>query len=1121
MGRADTPMKYRLGIDLGTGSLGWAVLELNAEGEPFRIERLGSRIFGTGRKPKDNSSLAADRRQARSVRRRHDRYLQRRNRLLTELTASDLFPIDLAARAALKKLQPFQLRAEGLERALTPHEFGRALYHLQQRRGFKSNRKADKGLSDSGAMKQAIARTRELIPGGQTVGSFLWGEIRAGRGARARHEGDGAKRQYDFYVDREMVNVEFAALWEAQLPHHPALLTESARDNIHHAIFDQRPLKPVDPGKCRYEEGERRAPNALVTTQLFRLWSEVNSLRVRDARNLHLDPKPLTREQRDEAIAFLKGAPRRTLPEIRKHLFGVAPGLKFTHEQGERAHFKGDEVSAALSNSNAFEDGWWDLSLDQQDDIARGVDDLGTAVKRDQGGQLSEWTDDLMMNWLASEHGLDAARARYVTNLSLPQGFGHHSTVAMRKILWHLTNGWDTVNDKALTYSEAVDAIAAEATVRGDASEARRYRSHSERHTGELFDRLPYYGRVLSHYTQEVARTQDDFVRRALNPDEAEYGRIANPTVHIGLNQVRIVVNALVARYGAPHEIHVELARELGQSEKARDESSRVRAENERRNGILDKELTEVFGRPATRANREKLRLFKDLGALNHTCVYTGKPVTAANLFTKEFEVDHILPFQHTLDDSYGNKMLIHHSANAFKSGRSPFDAYGDSPEWPVIVERASKIRRVDLGVAHACVYGKDEGRRACQDPTGRSSVNRFGEGAMERYSNGDQDFIARQLTDTAYLAVAAKEYVGSLIDPERVWALPGRLTGLLRGKWGLNKLLGAGDQKDRSDHRHHAIDAAVIALTDRGTLQRVTEANRRAGGIYGADEDGAKKLLKDFKEPWDGFYREMERKVAGIVVSHRPDHGPEGRLHEDTAYKVSDHRKKGDGVEYLISLHKPYEPSAKDRKAGVRSHEASECGSACGFHKPRWSAAIPIFRRGEGPDSALPYKAYIGGSNYCIEIVRRSSGKWAGEVISTFQANTQEYQDFMKDKAAFHRSSVSGTPLVMRLVAGDTIAIEQGDSRRIMRLCVLNSAGRMSFAEHNEGNVDARDTETRKARKGSSPDPDRDMEEASAVERNGLFSYMLKNSDPLRKLQARRVFVDPLGNVLDPGFRP
>jgi CRISPR-associated endonuclease Csn1 len=1048
MGRADTPMKYRLGIDLGTGSLGWAVLELNAEGEPIRIERLGSRIFGTGRKPKDNSSLAADRRQARSVRRRHDRYLQRRNRLLAELTAVDLFPIDLAERAALKKLQPFQLRAEGLERALTPHEFGRALYHLQQRRGFKSNRKADKGDNESSAMKDAIRDFDANIPEGETVGSFLWGEIQEGRGARARHRTEGSKNIYDFYIGREMVDAEFAALWEAQRSHHPSLLTAPVRERVHHAIFDQRPLKPVDPGKCLFEEGEKRASDALVSSQLFRLWQEVNSLRVRDLNDSGLTERPLTRIERDKAIDFLRPERKKTLVALRNVLFGRGSDWEFTHEAGERTDFKGDPVSAALADPRAFGDAWWKLSLDVQDEIARRIDNLE--------GPDSEHALGL---WLMTEHSLDEAAAEYVVNkISLPDGHRRLSTLAIKKILPHLQEGWDAANNKALTYDQAVLAVSADAEARGDIGEAHRYRSHSQRHTGELFDALPYYGAVLRHYTQAVARAEDETVQRNTNPDEWEHGRIANPTVHIGLNQVRTVVNALVARYGPPAQIHVEVARELGQSREKRIEASKFRSEGEKRNNALRESLTATFEQPDNFHNRERLRLWEDLGPLNHKCVITGRTIDRTTLFSNEWQVDHILPFSRTLDDSYSNKMLVHFTANQEKGNNSPFEAFGQSgPRWDEILQRA------ETGFV--------------RNPP---KFRRFGEDAMERYENGEQDFIARQLTDTAYLARASKEYLGSLIDPNNVVTLPGRLTAMIRAKWGLNALLGTGNQKDRSDHRHHAIDAAVIAFTDRSTLKRMTDANRRAEDASKADPDGVAKLLKDFDQPWDGFYRDMENKVAGIVISHRPDHGPEGQLHEETAYGVLEG------------------PDKEGRYLTRKREKDAKTGKVSGFEEPKWRPVIPIFRRGDGPDSALPYKAYIGGSNYCIEIVRLSSGKWAGEVISTFQANTREYQDFMKDKVAFHHSSFSGTPLVMRLVADDTIAIEEDGARRIMRLCKMDSDGPMYFAAHNEGNVAAR-----------------------SLDKSTEFSMLKKNANPLRDLQARRVFVDPLGNVLDPGFTP
>ena len=161
-------MKYRLGLDVGTNSLGWSVLEVDKDGAPTAIKAAGSRIFSDGRDNKSKATLAADRREARSARRRRDRYKQRRTYLLNALTEAGLFPAktDGAARAALQKLNPIELRARLLTQSAAEiladiksrgdaaadavsqagsvkpeHLIGRALFHLNQRRGFQSNRK--------------------------------------------------------------------------------------------------------------------------------------------------------------------------------------------------------------------------------------------------------------------------------------------------------------------------------------------------------------------------------------------------------------------------------------------------------------------------------------------------------------------------------------------------------------------------------------------------------------------------------------------------------------------------------------------------------------------------------------------------------------------------------------------------------------------------------------------------------------------------------------------------------------------------------------------------------------------------------------------------------------------
>ena len=160
-------MRYRLALDLGSTSLGWAMLRLGPDNTAVAVIKAGVRIFSDGRNPKDGSSLAVTRRDARAMRRRRDRLLKRKARMMRTLVEHGFFPPDGKARKALELLNPYALRAKGLDEALKPEEFARALFHINQRRGFKSNRKTDKKDNDSGALKSAIKRLHaSLDPGG-------------------------------------------------------------------------------------------------------------------------------------------------------------------------------------------------------------------------------------------------------------------------------------------------------------------------------------------------------------------------------------------------------------------------------------------------------------------------------------------------------------------------------------------------------------------------------------------------------------------------------------------------------------------------------------------------------------------------------------------------------------------------------------------------------------------------------------------------------------------------------------------------------------------------------------------------------------------------------------------
>lgn len=1048
-------MRYRLGLDVGTNSLGWAVLELDAQNNPIHVVRIGSRIFGDGRNPKDGSSKAVERRGPRQMRRRRDRYLRRRTKYIDALIRGGLLPESVVERQALLSLNPYRLRAEGLERQLTPSEFGRALFHLQQRRGFKSNRKTDKQSKDvdkdPGKIKSAIAEFAGEL-GGSTVGAVLWQRILNGQPARARLIGSGPKATYTFYVDRAMVAHEFDALWEAQGRFAPGRFSDTVYSELRDILLYQRDLLPQDVGRCYLEREEPRAALALPSSQQFRLYQEVNHLRLRDRKTL--DERALTRPERDLVISELRGEIKRTLRRLLDAIFGKAEARRweFTLEGGKRSELKGDQSSAKLSHPEAFGASWFEFSSAQQDEIVTQL--------------LSEPSEIVLVEWLITHFDLTSEQAEYISGIALPTDYLRLSTKAISSVLPHLINDWDSEQNQPLTYDKAVQAAG--------------YAHHSDKRRAELLFELPYYGEVLGQYTMPAAKSSVE--------GERVHGKIGNPTVHIGLNQLRKVVNTLIGLYGLPEQIVVELARELNKSPEEKREIERAQKKNQEENEAIRGEL-EKLSQPATYDNRLRLRLFKELGA-SAVCVYSGRRIGIASLFSNEFQVDHILPLSVTLDDGYANKVLVHQSANKYKGKRSPYEAFGVS---------ADGYSWVDI-LARSEVLPKNKQRRFSPD-------------AME-YDGERKDFLARQLIDTQYLARVAKQYLDVICSD--VWVTPGRLTGLLRGKWNLNSILSDSDKKERSDHRHHAIDAAVIAVTDRSLLQRVSTSAARA------EAQDLDRYFEDFPEPWLSFREELVIAAQNMVVSHKPDHGTGSALHNETAYGIvsgpdasgkyrvrhrvalEDFARKPLKDLQAIQISAVFRNDLEDAILGAPSKleaaaNLAEIGEKTGRRSVRFVenlSVIPIFRRGESAlEGAEPYKAYKGDSNYCYEIFRTEGGKWDGRVVSSFEAQGKDYQAFMRS-SRFRTTTWSGEDLVMRIVRGDMVAIDEDSQRRIMYVPNF-SEGQIALAEHFEANVEARRR-------------DKDDE----------FRMIYKTPGSIKALRARRVFVDPVGRVRDPGFR-
>ena len=1063
--------KYRLGLDLGTNSIGWAAVRLNAEGQPCGVLDMGVRIFPDGRNATDKTSNAVARRTARGQRRRRDRYLMRRGELLQALVEYGLMPPDPDARKDLQQLDPYSLRVRALDQPLPPFELGRALFHLNQRRGFKSNRKSGGEEEDkkkkTGAAIEGLRRSIEES-GARTLGEFL-----ARR--HAQKETVRAREESGLYPERAMYQEEFDTIRQKQEEHHG--LAPEMWDSLRHIIFHQRHLKPVEPGWCQFEfkSKERREARAKPVFQEFRILQDVNNLRVLVGSE---QERSLKEQEREAALKRLRSGKDIDFRKPTRDL-KLPSDVSFNLARGGRQKIKGDETTARLVREELFGSRWQRLSLDERNGIVKFL--------------LDTQDPETVRHKACEEWGLTESQARAVAAVSLPAGYGNLSAKAIRKILPHLERG--------SLYSDAVREA--------------DYSHHSDFRSSAALDRLPYYGEVLPRDVIGADPTKDPLK----DGEEARYGRFPNPTVHISLNQLRRVVNRLIDVYGKPEEIVVELARELKWNPEQRLRHQQQQQEGEERNQRFVEMLEAAEQKPSPRILR-KLRLWEEQGQPQaRVCPYTGRNLSFDMVVSSETQIDHILPFTKSRDDSMANKVVSIFGANRTKGNRSPYEAFGHSPP--------------------GYDYQKILDATANFPPNKRW---RFREDAMDRFED-EKGFLDRQLNETRYLSRTARAYLAHLYDEKgegrrRVMATPGHLTALLRRAWGLQGILRADadtgeiPRKQRDDHRHHAVDAFVVANMTEGLLQRFSRATASGHHI------DAERLASLAPDPWEGFHCEQLQPILErLVVSYKPDHGTRGaqgkttgQLHNEIAYGLVELSEDGPSLvvrrKKLSTLKRKSELDAvRDpamRKAltelwqQVESEIQAEGGKVSASARFAEQAAnkgvllkgrrqtvrrvrvlekqtvIPIRDR-----AGKPYKGYIRGGNEFAEVWRMRDGSWQMVIVPTFDANQPDF-----DLEKFRPVDKSGrkdptAKRLMRFYKNDMGAISEGEERCIVHVRQMGTktdrGPYVVLDDHREANVDRR-------------------------RRRGEIKEISYNARKLQRNGFRKVGVDEIGRVLDPG---
>ena len=706
--------------------------------------------------------------------------------------------------------------------------------------------------------------------------------------------------------------------------------------------------------------------------------------------------RPLDSEERATILGRLQTQVSMSWPGVREALkplyesrgeAGKARLLKFNLEDGGEKTLLGNAVEAKLFK--IFGADWPEHPHRQE--IRDAVHDRIWQADYDKIGQRvvirpaaeRRRRREVAARRFVADFGISESRAAQLAELKLSTGWERFSVEALWAFLPHLEAG---VRFGALLNSPDWE----------DWRDA-TFPNH-ERPSGEAVDRLP------SPADKEAAK---------------HVANLRNPTVVRVHNELRKVVNNLISRFGRPDIIRIESTREVGLPKSKRDEIALGNRRRDRQRKAAQDNLAEKSAQPS-RDNVEKWLLWQECG---HRCPYTGDPICFDDLFgsAPRFDVEHIWPRSRSLDDSFRNKTLCHKDVNIEKDNRTPFEYLGHVAEaWTALENRLNGMKATKDGVGMPS-----------------SKITRFLAQSIP------DDFTNRQLTDTGYAARAAVAFLQQLGPDIQVQAVSGRVTGHLRRLWGLNNILADTGEKTRADHRHHAIDALVVACCDPGMTQKLSR--------YWQDKDNPNPRIREPRllPPWETIRDDAKKAVADIVVSHRVRKKVSGPLHKGLLYGDTreEETNEKEGITYRRYVkRKKVEELSKGELADIRDESVRKIVKA-------W-----VDKRGGDPEKAFPPYPKRGrkgpeirkvrvlkkqqirlmaqvstgyadlGNNHHMAIYRLPNSDVDFKVVSLLEASRR----LARREPVVRRERGDGARFLMSLSAGDALQFAKDGEERV-----------------------------------------------------------------------------------------
>lgn len=831
--------KQVFGFDIGIASIGWSVL--NFDNEKFdpetgeiqegEIKGVGVRCF-QGAENTDGSSLATTRREKRLSRRACRRKSRRMQDLKNVLVAEGLITQEELKNVYTKSgnKDVWTLRVEALDRILSKEELVRVLTHLAKHRGFKSYRKsAEKQDKEMGEVLKSIQANAESGIKSRTLAEAI--VLRSGNGAKRNRvvkDPKTGKKQASYInsISREEIRKEINLIYEKQKE---GYFSKSLYDKIVGSgddtnpktagiIFRHRDIQGVGDmvGFCPFEKEEKRAPKEAPSAELFVALTKINHFSVFENQTKRF----LTSEEKNLLLNLLYETENVKYQTIRKKLFSKKEGILFVDIDYEKDKEIKEVENKAFYTLKGFHAIRKAVSKDEFEILKKDIcllDQIVTIIAMEK--------TDLIIQQKLKELGLSVEIAEKLSDLSFKK-FLHLSLKAIYNINPYLTEG--------LKYNEACEKAGYDFKSSGDSLVEKK-------------------GVLLGPIKPDMWTTV--------------------PTVNRAVSQFRKVYNAIVRKYGEPDEIHIELAREMCHS---RDELNRIKNEQDtfrvKKENALKALLEHGFENKGS--NLLKYRLYEEQQG---KCIYSGFPIDINRLCETGYcEIDHILPYSRSLDDSLSNKVLCLRKENQQKTNQTPFEYLSSQNKWDDFVGRVNALH------------------------LNKAKRNRL---LRVSYTDADEDgFKERNINDTRYMARYIKQYLEEGIDfsnskintKNRIHCVNGSLTAFLRHQWGLDK------KRDEND-LHHAQDAVVIACATQGMVQYLSSVSKRIENKFAfakknelESSDVWYKAIRDaIEEPWTNFRNDVLSSLKTIFVSRAQRHKVTGEAHAATIVTLNpDHGK-------------------------------------------------------------------------------------------------------------------------------------------------------------------------------------------------------------------------------------